>query len=279
MKLIADSGSTKATWRLLDKEGNQKLYSTEGYNPYFMTTDAIEASVNLSLVPLMNADEITEIFFYGAGCSSADKNLIVKKALQLCFPNANVSVEHDLTAAGRAVLQHEEGFVGILGTGTNTGLYDGKNISHNIDSLGYFLGDEGSGCWLGKRLLRDHLRNYLPINIEKKLIEICPMNAIEIWDRILHQPQPNRFLASFSKFIGDNIQDEYCQSLVKEGFHEFFRNIVSHYPEFQNQTFNCVGSVAFYFQDFLHHTADMFDMPFGKIIQAPIDGLVAYHTI
>ena len=118
-----------------------------------------------------------------------------------------------------------------------------------------------------------------PNKIADDLKIICPMNAIELWDRILHQPQPNRFLASFSKFIGDHIHEEYCINLVKEGFHEFFRNIVSHYPEFQNYTFNCVGSVAFHFQTILHHTCDMFDMPFGKIIQAPIDGLVEYHSI
>ena len=279
MILIADSGSTKATWRLIDKAGNQIPFSTEGYNPYFMSTENITVSLQSSLLPQLNAADVTEIFFYGAGCSSADKTIIVQRAFEQCFQNAKVSVEHDLTAAGRAVLQHEEGFVGIIGTGTNTGLYNGKDITLNIDSLGYFLGDEGSGCWLGKRLLRDYLRNYMPQKIADDLKIICPMNAVELWDRILHQPQPNRFLASFSKFIGDHIHEEYCINLVKEGFHEFFRNIVSHYPEFQNYTFNCVGSVAFHFQTILHHTCDMFDMPFGKIIQAPIDGLVEYHSI
>jgi N-acetylglucosamine kinase-like BadF-type ATPase len=277
-QLIADSGSTKATWCLLNQNGSRKIFKTEGYNPYFVSTDQVFQSLQFQLMRDLPKDEaIEKVFFYGAGCSSPSKNKIISEALLKCFPSAGVYVDHDLLASARALLFNEPGFAAILGTGTNSCIYDGKNITHNIDSLGYFLGDEGSGSYLGKKLLRDHLRGYLPAELENKFKEYSTLNKEEIFDRLYNQPLPNRFLASFALFFGENANHEYCKKIVREGFEDFFKNLVCGYPDYNQYTFNCVGSIAESFSDILKSVCESHQMKFGVIIRSPIDRLVDYH--
>lgn len=277
-QLIADSGSTKATWCLLSDNGEKTIYKTEGYNPYFVSTDQVYQSLQIQLLrSLPFGVHINKVSFYGAGCSSESKNKIIAEALKKCFKDAEIYVEHDLLAAARALLFNEAGFAAILGTGTNSCLYDGTNITHNIDSLGYFLGDEGSGSYLGKKLLRDHLRGYLPAELEEKFKHYSSLNKEEIFDRLYNQPLPNRFLASFALFFGENKQHDYCRRIVLEGFEDFFKNLVSGYPSYAAYSFNCVGSIAYTFSDILKEVCEKFNMPFGVIIRSPIDRLVEYH--
>jgi N-acetylglucosamine kinase-like BadF-type ATPase len=277
-QLIADSGSTKATWCLLSDNGEKTIYKTEGYNPYFVSTDQVYQSLQFQLLRnLPFGVQIKKVYFYGAGCSTEGKNKIIAEALRKCFPESEIQVDHDLLAAARALLLNKPGFAAILGTGTNTCLYNGKNITHNIDSLGYFLGDEGSGSYLGKKLLRDYLRNYLPVELEEKFKQYSTLNKEEIFDRLYNQPLPNRFLASFALFFGENAQHAYCRQIVKEGFQEFFKHLVSRYPNYKAQSFNCVGSIAYTFSDLLKAVCEAYDMPFGIIIRSPIDRLVEYH--
>ncbi|RAK69562.1 N-acetylglucosamine kinase [Hymenobacter edaphi] len=280
MILIADGGSTKTSWCQLDLADPQQRvhFNTEGYNPYFIDTAGIVASLDASLPDTLNRQAVREVSYYGAGCSTEHNVAIVEQAMRQVFPLANIFVGHDLLASARALLGNKPGFAAILGTGTNSAIYDGKDITHNIDSLGYFLGDEGSGSWIGKRLLRDYMRDLLPDGLQEAFREQYGLENEQIFDRVYNQPLPNRFLASFSKFAYDHNNVSYCRDIVVEGFEAFFQNLVIQYPGYQNYSFNCVGSVGYNFRDALAQVARSHGMEVGKIIRSPIDSLVDYHV-
>ncbi|TGE29123.1 N-acetylglucosamine kinase [Hymenobacter metallicola] len=277
MILIADGGSTKSSWCQLDETGNRVYFNTEGYNPDFMQTPAVAASLDKNLPETLAREEVREVFYYGAGVSSSKKADVIAQAMRQIFPNANVTVDHDLLASARALLGRKPGFAAILGTGTNSCLYDGEKIIYNVDSLGYFLGDEGSGSFIGKRLMRDYLRGLLPDGLQDIFRAEFNLTREDILDRLYNQPLPNRFLASFGKFAYDHNNISYCREIVLQGFETFFENIVLHYPNYQDYTFNCVGSVAYNFRDALTQVARKHGMEVGKIIRSPIDDLVSYH--
>ncbi|GAB3728536.1 ATPase [Hymenobacter agri] len=278
MILIADGGSTKCSWCLLDDAHTRVYFNTEGYNPDFMDTAAIVASLSQNLPDTLPREQVRDVHFYGAGVSSAQKAEVIAAALRQVFPQTRAHVTEDLLAAARALLGRKPGFAAILGTGTNSCIYDGEKITYNVDSLGYFLGDEGSGSYFGKRLLRDYLRGLLPDGLEEALREEYHLGTRnEILDRLYNQPLPNRFLASFAKFCYDHNNVSYCRDIVHEGFEAFFQNLVLHYPRYKEYTFNCVGSVGYNFRDVLTQVARTHGMEVGKIIRSPIDDLVTYH--
>ncbi len=278
MILIADGGSTKCSWCQLDDAHNRVYFNTEGYNPDFMDTAAIAASLTQSLPATLPRERVREVFFYGAGVSSAQKAEVIAGALRQLFPQAKATVTEDLLAAARALLGYKPGFAAILGTGTNSCLFDGEKIIYNVDSLGYFLGDEGSGSFFGKRLLRDYMRGLLPDGLQDVFRETYALGSRnDILDRLYNQPLPNRFLASFAKFAYDHNNVSYCREIVLDGFETFFQNLVRHYPRIQEYSFNCVGSVGYNFRDVLAQVAKNHGMEVGKIIRSPIDDLVAYH--
>ncbi len=277
MKLIADSGSTKTTWVLIDDNQTQKQFSSEGYNPFFIKTPAIIESIKKSLPGEIKTDLISEIHFYGSGVSNTENVKIISDAFEVCFPKANCFIEHDLLAACRALLQKEKGFAAILGTGTNTAIYNGHDVELNIDSLGYALGDEGSGSYIGRLLLRNYLRDFMPEELAKSFRAHFKTDKLEILRSIYEKPLPNRFLASYASFTTHHISHPFVLNIVQEAFHDFFENIVSHYPDYTSYEFNCVGSIAFHLKDLLRETATDFGMKTGKIIQSPIDELVKFH--
>ena len=278
MILIADGGSTKSNWCQLDENGHRVYFNTEGYNPDFVDTAAIVASLQANLPDTLPRNEVREVHFYGAGVSSQAKADVIANALKELFPGAATFVTEDLLAAARALLGREAGFAAILGTGTNTCIYDGQKITYNVDSLGYFLGDEGSGSFIGKRLLRDYLRGLLPDGLQERFQEKYSLGSRnEILDRLYNQPLPNRFLAHFAKFAYDNNNVSYCRDIVVQGFETFFQNLVLNYPNYQDYSFNCVGSVGYNFRDALTQVARTHGMTVGKIIRSPIDDLVTYH--
>jgi glucosamine kinase len=276
MILIADSGSTKTDWVLID-ETKQQRYKTIGYNPYFINSESIYNSLSEKLVPELDPLIIKSVYFYGAGCSSADNVEIVNKALTRCFINSKVSVGHDMLAAARALLRTEPGFAAIIGTGSNTCIYNGKEITRNIDSLGYLLGDEGSGSYIGKKLVRDFMRGYLPKELDVKFREKYQLSHADIFNNLYNKPLPNRFLAGFCMFADENQDHAYVRQVVKESFNDFFKNLVTHYENYKNYSFNCVGSVAYVFRDILNETAVEHGMKPGKILHSPIEDLVDYH--
>jgi N-acetylglucosamine kinase-like BadF-type ATPase len=198
--------------------------------------------------------------------------------MQAVFTHSKINVGHDLLAAARALLGNTEGFAAILGTGTNTCIYDGKDVSNNIDSGAYILGDEGSGCYIGKKLLTDYIRGYMPEAVRKNFWDTFQLTPDDINERVYTQPRANRFCASFSKFVYDNIVNiEYSRNIVRTSFEDFFRNLVTHYPDYQKYTFNCIGSVGYNFRNVLEEVAIENGMTIGRIIRSPIDDLVKYH--
>jgi N-acetylglucosamine kinase-like BadF-type ATPase len=277
MILIADGGSTKTTWCLVDAHSTRSLFHTEGYNPEFVGTAGIIASLHQSLPPTLAPADITEVYYYGASVVTPQQVATVADAMQAVFGRAHIFVGHDLLAAARALLGRQPGFAAILGTGTNSGLYDGETIVHNVDSLGYFLGDEGSGAFIGKALLRDYLRGDMPAELVAEFRATYGLERDAIFDKLYNQPFPNRFIASFAKFAYDHQSAPYCQQLVTEAFDLFFRNIIKKYPDYQAHTFNCIGSVGYNFREALTQAATAHGMQVGKIISSPIDDLVSYH--
>jgi N-acetylglucosamine kinase-like BadF-type ATPase len=278
MIIIADGGSTKTNWCLITDEGKRVYFNTEGYNPYFSSKEYITKSLNESLPTDLEIEKITEVNYYGAGCSVDDKKKIVEEAMEAVFVKAKVNIGHDLLAAARAVLGVNEGFAAILGTGTNTCIYNGKDITHNIDSLAYILGDEGSGCYIGKKLLGDYVRGYMPEAVREVFWETYKLTPDEVIDNVYTKPLANRFCAGFSKFVYDNtVNIEYSHNLVKSSFNDFFRNLVTHYPDYQKYTFNCIGSVGYNFRNILEEVVLENGMAMGNIIRSPIDNLVKYH--
>jgi N-acetylglucosamine kinase-like BadF-type ATPase len=278
MILIADGGSTKTNWCLVTDDSKKVYFNTEGYNPYFASEEYIIQSLNESLPVDLEKNQVKEVNYYGAGCSTEEKRNQVKRAMSSVFTSSRVNIGHDLLAAARSVLGDEPGFAAILGTGTNTCTYDGKNIIQNIDSGAYILGDEGSGCYIGKKLLTDYLRGYMPEAVRELFWETFKLTPDDINEEVYTKPLANRFCAGFSKFVYDNnVHIEYSRNLVKTSFEDFFRNLVSHYPDYQKYTFNCIGSVGYNFRNVLEEVAIDYGMTVGNIIRSPIDNLVKYH--
>lgn len=278
MIIIADGGSTKTNWCLLD-DSNKKIYfNTEGYNPYFVDSEYIVNSLRKGLPNDLPFDEIKEVNYYGAGVHNKEKAEIVIKAIQEVFQQAKVEVGHDLLAAARALLGTESGFAAILGTGTNSCIYDGNDITYNIDSCAYILGDEGSGSYIGKKLLTDYIRDLMPQDVRKVFYDTYKITPDEIMDTVYTKPLANRFCASFSKFVYDNnVNIEYTRAIVDDAFEAFFKNLVSKYPNYQEYTFNCIGSVGYNFRNVLEEKAVQYGMKVGKILRSPIDDLVQFH--
>jgi len=278
MIIIADGGSTKTNWCLLDSSGKKIYFNTEGYNPYFVSSEYIQSSLKKGLPEDLQLDQISEVYYYGAGVHNDEKANIIKDAFSTFFTKAKISIGHDLLAAARALLGKEPGFAAILGTGTNTCIYDGKDVALNIDSAAYILGDEGSGCYIGKKLLTDYVRGLMPDNVREEFWNTYKVTPDQVMDRVYTQPLANRFCASFSKFVYDNnVNIEYSRNIVKTSFVDFFTNLVSKYPNYKNYTFNCIGSVGYNFRNVLEETAEEFGMKIGKIVRSPIDDLVKYH--
>ena len=276
MLLIADGGSTKTCWCAVHSDGKKDYFNTEGYNPYFVTSSYISESLKKSIPAGLKVADVKQINFYGAGYSE-NTVTILSEAFNVVFPNAKAQIELDLLAAARALLHNKAGFVSILGTGTNTGIYDGYKLIKIIDSLGFILGDEGSGSSIGKKLLGDYVRGFTPENIRKSFWNSYELSPDEIINRIYTQPLANRFCAGFCRFVKENINEKYCYTLVKTSFQELFTNLVSRYPNYQAYSFNCVGSVGYNFKTVLGEVASEFNMELGRILESPIEELVNYH--
>jgi len=280
MILIADGGSSKTSWSLLTGQSDKRnivTFTTEGYNPYYITQDYLVTSLSKSLPPGYDWSEVTRVGFYGAGCSES-KYEFMRQALGQVFPNAVIDVAMDLLAAARCVLGREPGFSAILGTGTNSCLYDGNDITLNIDSLGFILGDEGSGAYIGKRLIRDYIRGLMPIDLASFFAETCDIDIDEVFDRVYTKPFANKYCAGFCVFINENRSKySYLNNIVEDSFRDLFRNIIVHYPDYGNYEFNCVGSVGYYFRDILEKVCCEFGMQTGKIVKTPIEGLIDYY--
>jgi glucosamine kinase len=279
MILIADSGSTKTDWARVNEKNEVAVTHTVGYNPYFIDTETIYHSLVEDLLTEVSNADITDIFFYGAGCSTPENKTIVNVALKRAFPKANLFVGHDLLAAARALLGHNTGFAAILGTGSNTCLYKDDECIMNIDSLGYLLGDEGSGSYIGKKIVRDFMRGRFDTEMHESFKEQFGIqNNEQIFHTLYTTQFPNRYLADFCRFAHMHADHPYIRNKVRDSFRDFFKNLVSKYPDYKQYTFNCIGSVGFIFKNILEEVVENYDMKMGTVIRSPLDNLVAYHT-
>ena len=275
MILIADSGSTKTTWSLLAGKQEISTFQTEGYNPYYVSGEYIATSLGRSMPEEINPADIKRVYFYGAGCEE-DRIAIMNHSLAGVFINAEVFVHMDLLAAARGLLGSGPGFVSILGTGSNTCLYDGEKIVHHIDSLGFMLGDEGSASYLGKKVLQDYLRGIMPVAVAHRFVKQYGVSREEIFNNVYTKPLANRYCAGFCKFL--QLDCDYSRKTIRSGFRQFFENLVTLYPDYSSYSFNCSGSVGFVFREILEEVAAEFGMRTNKVLTGPIEGLVAYHS-
>jgi len=281
MILIADSGSTKTEWLLLNGKQQIAEAHTQGINPYFMTEEQIHHILVNELIPQLSAaksTDIQQVFYYGAGCSSSQKCAMVVHPLSTLFSNATIMVEHDLLAAARAACGTKMGMAVILGTGSNSCLFDGKHIVKNQPSLGFILGDEGSGGHIGKELIKQFLYKELPAELQYKFEQTFHFDKDEILNTIYKKPMPNRYAASFVPFVANHIAHVHMQQLVSDCFSEFFKRHILSYSQFTQTPLSAVGSIAFIFKQQLIKTAAKFNVSIATIIQKPMEGLIAYHT-
>jgi len=276
MIIIADSGSSKIDWRLLDGNGTIRQASSAGFNPYYQPLDHLKTSIRESLVPIVTGN-VAKVFFYGTGVSSERNQDLVRSAFLEFFPGATVDIEWDLLAAARALCGQERGIACILGTGSNSCLYDGKVITEQVANLGWILADEGSGTSLGKTLLVDYLRKKMPENLSRQFQQRFPFTREEFLEKIYQQERPSTFLATFSKFIFQHLKEPYCYQLAYNGFSDFYEHNVMQYPNYQDLKVHFVGSIAFYFSDLLRQVANDKGITVKNILETPIAGLTLYH--
>ncbi|MBK7474701.1 MAG: hypothetical protein IPN74_03615 [Haliscomenobacter sp.] len=280
MKLVADSGSTKTDWVLLDKQGIVKSINTIGFNPLYHSEAFIaEECRKVFDLEEMPYSEVKEVFYYGASVWDEEKAAKIRRALAQLFDHAEIiEVEHDLLGAARATCGREAGVACIIGTGSNTCLFDGSNVTDNVTNLGYFVGDEGSGAHLGKALVKAYFYRELPSALVSALEEEFPGGQAEFLDHIYSQPSPNVFLASLTKFLSAHRDHLFIQKLIYTSFAEFIDRHVRKYPGHLGLPIHFIGSVAFHFRDFLTVILEERCMKPGRFIQKPIDRLVEYHT-
>jgi N-acetylglucosamine kinase-like BadF-type ATPase len=276
LKLIADSGSTKTEWCLLN--GNKKKFiNSQGLSPYFLNGDQIKAIIETELLPKLKHAEPAEIYFYGTGCSNPGNVKIVKDALRKVFKNSKVFVDHDLMGAAKALCGHEKGIACILGTGSNSCYYNGKKIIKNSPGLGYVLGDEGSGAYLGKKVIQHFLYNTFEPDLMDRFKAKFNTSAIEILDAVYKKPLPNRYLANFAVFLNENRGHYMIENIIEDGFNDFFFNHVYKYRESWTMPINFVGSIAYGFKDVLKDICNSYELQLGKVLKNPMEGLIKYH--
>ncbi len=276
MVIIADCGSTKCDWLLLHGGRDQQLENTVGFSPFFHTTEDIKKILEEQLLPKLKAETVAEIFFYGTGIHDEHRSEIVAAALRAVFPKAKVEVEHDLLAAARAVCGHDAGIACILGTGSNSCYYDGESILDNVPSLGWLIGDEGSGTHLGKAILRAWFYRELPADLYAAFNAAYPEGQDVVKDRI-YDKGANAYLATFTRFMGDNIKHPFIKKLVAECLGEFLDRHVVKYHGHQHVPINFVGSIAFHFQGVLEECLEARKLKLGVVVRKPIYPLADYH--
>lgn len=277
IKLICDSGSTKAEWCLLNGK-SKKIVTTQGLSPYFLTTQQIQKIIEKELVPKIKNIRIDEVFFYGTGCSNPENIKSVKKALSLVFTKAKVAVDHDLMGAAKALCGSNKGIACILGTGSNSCFYNGKKIVKNSPGLGYVLGDEGSGAYLGKKVIQYFLYKTFDEDLMDRFNAKYATNSVDILNHVYKQPLPNRYLASFVPFLIENRGHYMIENIIEDAFNDFFFNHIYKYRESWQMPINFVGSVAFGFKDVLKEMCNAYELQLGIVIKKPMDGLIKYHS-
>ena len=280
MKLVVDSGSTKTDWGFFNTVYDLKAVKTQGINPCHQSEEEIRSIIRNELLPnTQNLDlaAITEVFYYGAGCATQSICEQMAALLKEFIPNAAIAVDSDMLGAARALCGHAEGVACVLGTGSNSCLYNGKAIEDQVPSLGYILGDEGSSAALGRRLIGDCLKRQLPEAVSREFMERYSLTKESIIESVYRKPLPNRFIAGFAPFVYEKRAIPEVHKMIIQCFSEFFtRNVINYHKPWLPVHF--VGSLAGSFAEELKETADSLGMTIGKIEASPMSGLVDYHA-
>jgi N-acetylglucosamine kinase-like BadF-type ATPase len=276
VKLIADSGATKCEWTLL-LDGKKKTVHTLGISPYFLNGEQIVALLQKELLPKLKVVSIDEVYFYGTGLSNPDNAAIIKKAMKRLFSKAKIEVNTDLLAAARALCGKEKGVACILGTGANSCYYNGRKIVKNSPGLGYVLGDEGSGAYLGKKVIQYYLYNTFDDDLKHRFETLFQTSPVEILDHVYKQPLPNRYLAAFTIFLAENRGHYMVENIIEDGLNDFFFQHLCKYTESWKMPINFIGSVAYGFRDVLQDLCNAYELELGKVLKNPMKGLIMYH--
>jgi glucosamine kinase len=272
MILFADSGSTKTDWKLVSTKIIES-FQTQGINPVLQTADDI-ANDQIEHLRKFEHYHVDEIYFYGAGCGLEATQTKMEAILKRVFTNAKVTVDSDLIASAKALFGNKAGIACILGTGSNSGYYDGKRIACRVPPLGFILGDEGGGGQIGKQLLTDYLRGSMPVSLKKYLDERLCMSESELLNKIYQEKFPNRFLGSLVELVVLKFpEDSYIKRTVREQFDRFFNNCINKYDK-KNESLGFVGSIAFHFEEILRQAANAHHYTVHQILQKPIDKLI-----
>lgn len=279
MRLLVDSGSTKADWIAIDEEG-KVLFTTQtlGLNPEILDSDEIIERLSDRFDILQNKDKATHLFFYGAGCGTDRMKINLSQVFQKFFSNAIIDVREDTYAAVYATTpKGEQAIVSILGTGSNCSFFDGKALHQKVQSLGYIIMDDCSGNVFGKELIRKYYFNKMPKELAIEFEKEYDLDADFIKNKLYKEPNPNAYLATFAKFLIQNKEHEFCKKIIFKGMKSFVKNYIRQYDNCKEVPVHFVGSIAFYLKDELQITFDKYEMKLGNVLRRPIDGLIAYH--
>lgn len=277
MILIADSGATKCEWRLVQKSGKNKAIRTQGISPYFLNAAEITALLSKELLPKIKGAQISRVHFYGTGVNNTTNTAILKKALKNLFPEAKAEVQTDLLGAARAVCGTKKGIACILGTGSNSCYYNGRKIVKNSPGIGYVLGDEGSGAYLGKKVIQYYLYNTFDEDLMSRFEKRFQVTGPEILQHVYKQPLANRYLASYAIFLAENRGHYMVENIIEDGLNDFFFTHLYKYRESWTLPIHFVGSIAYGFRDVLKELCNSYELELGTVIKAPMQGLLAYH--
>lgn len=277
MIVVADSGSSKTDWVFVDQGGFRKVITTAGFNPVLQDEHTVSAHLREPFEGLSLLEKVSRVFFYGSGCWDAKRGGVIIRAIQPFFSKATIIVEHDLLGAARATCGEEAGIACILGTGSNSCLYNGHQIVDNVTNLGYLLGDEGSGTHLGKLIVRAYFYREMPEDLARDMLEQFPGGKTDILDNIYGSEKANLVLASYAEWVGERISHPYIQDLVKRSFGQFLDRHVLKYQGHEYLPVHFVGSLSHHFREQLSECCAERRLHLGKIIPKPIDELVAYH--
>jgi N-acetylglucosamine kinase-like BadF-type ATPase len=278
MLLVADSGSTKCDWILVKSNGERLETNTMGFNPFFHNEELIASEISKNEILMSHADKILNIYFFGAGASSKQRNTIVENGLKKVFKNTvELRVDHDLIGAAIATAEDDPGIACILGTGSNSCYYDGITVHEVVPALGYILGDEGSGAYFGKILLSKYLYKKLPIELATALEKEYGVTKESIFEAVYNKPNPNVYLASFMRFARDHNDHPFFKEMIYKGISGFINIHVWCYENFREVPVHFVGSIAYYFKDTLEEVAKNYRFTIGKIVKKPVTPLADYY--
>jgi glucosamine kinase len=274
--LIADSGSTKCEWCLLGSEQKKTIF-TQGMSPYFLNSEQVRNVINKELLPKISVNKVTQVYFYGTGCLDPNNAKMMKGAISKVFTKAIVHVEHDLAGAAKAVCGNSKGVACILGTGSNSCYFNGKKVVKNSPGLGYILGDEGSGAYLGKKVIQYYLYGTFDEELKYKFDDKYKISAGGILEQVYRKPLANRYLSGFSMFLAENRGHYMIENIIEDGLNDFFFTHLCKYAESWKLPIHFVGGVAHGFKDVIKELCNSYEFELGKILKNPMQGLIEYH--